>query len=116
MGMGVNSRGLGFVCSSATSIGLPCRSLQTIGRAKDAQSGCASSMAEKIRARLNRVGSARRKKGDSQPTAANNDYTRENSVFARGCGTSRGRSRMNWTEQVVLVTGGTGSFGRKFVD
>src|ERR1700720_827522 len=23
---------------------------------------------------------------------------------------------MNWSEQVVLVTGGTGSFGRKFVD
>ena len=24
--------------------------------------------------------------------------------------------RMNWSEQVVLITGGTGSFGRKFVD
>ena len=23
---------------------------------------------------------------------------------------------MNWTEQVVLVTGGTGSFGKKFVE
>ena len=23
---------------------------------------------------------------------------------------------MNWTEQVILVTGGTGSFGRKFVE
>ena len=23
---------------------------------------------------------------------------------------------MNWSEQVVLVTGGTGSFGRKFVE
>src|SRR5438270_4315413 len=23
---------------------------------------------------------------------------------------------MNWTEQVVLVTGGTGSFGRKFIE
>ena len=23
---------------------------------------------------------------------------------------------MNWSEQVVLVTGGTGSFGKKFVD
>src|ERR1043165_8869971 len=23
---------------------------------------------------------------------------------------------MNWSEQVILVTGGTGSFGRKFVD
>jgi UDP-N-acetylglucosamine 4,6-dehydratase/5-epimerase len=23
---------------------------------------------------------------------------------------------MNWTEQVVLITGGTGSFGRKFVE
>ena len=24
--------------------------------------------------------------------------------------------RMNWSEQVVLVTGGTGSFGKKFVE
>src|SRR5256885_16185073 len=24
--------------------------------------------------------------------------------------------KMNWSEQVVLVTGGTGSFGRKFVE
>jgi isopentenyl phosphate kinase len=23
---------------------------------------------------------------------------------------------MNWSEQVVLVTGGTGSFGKKFVE
>jgi len=26
------------------------------------------------------------------------------------------KNRMNWSEQVVLVTGGTGSFGRKFVE
>lgn len=30
--------------------------------------------------------------------------------------TLRGRLRMDWSEQVVLVTGGTGSFGRKFVE
>jgi UDP-N-acetylglucosamine 4,6-dehydratase len=28
----------------------------------------------------------------------------------------RGITSMNWSEQVVLVTGGTGSFGRKFVE
>src|SRR5437879_9564975 len=27
-----------------------------------------------------------------------------------------GMHKMNWSEQVVLVTGGTGSFGRKFVE
>ncbi len=26
------------------------------------------------------------------------------------------QTKMNWSEQVVLVTGGTGSFGRKFVE
>src|SRR6185295_10665836 len=29
---------------------------------------------------------------------------------------SSGRPGMNWSEQVVLVTGGTGSFGKKFVE
>ena len=46
------------------------------------------------------------------------------SMLMRGGGTAvqvqnkmlSGTRRKNWSEEVVLVTGGTGSFGRKFVE
>jgi UDP-N-acetylglucosamine 4,6-dehydratase len=41
---------------------------------------------------------------------------RTGTVRLAKCISLRGIRSMNWSEQVVLVTGGTGSFGRKFVE
>src|SRR5689334_18271393 len=61
------------------------------------------------------------KKWDSQGATANNSYTCEKLVGAKNEYTTWANmgsalKNLNWSEQVVLVTGGTGSFGRKFVE